>query len=166
MLYLAGFYHEKKRCEASGNIELKRLWRVDCEPLVDYPEKNLFLRSSHNDFLIGTKAQYECSAGCGQMNPVDLTLECLFNGKWSKDPAIFPECFAIECSSLPLPNDTSLGGSLSYSMFFRSDISLAGTSFRYECPKAKYFINRISHFKAECGFDGLDFLAITFTKHM
>ena len=151
---LIGFYHDQNQCEASGNIELKRLWRVNCEPLVDYPEKNLYLRSSHEDFLIGTKAHYECSAGCGQKNPVDLTLECLFNGKWSKDPANFSECLAIECSRLPLPNDASLSGRLSYRMFLRSDISLAGTSFRYECPPAMYFINKISHFEAQCGFDG------------
>ena len=62
--------------QSSGNVD--RLFDIDCDPLTDLPDKKLFLRQFDENFLIGSKASFDCLAGHQLSSKVSLSVvHCL-----------------------------------------------------------------------------------------
>lgn len=135
-----------------------------CPPFKDRPDLNLYLRDYHPDFMIGSSAVHECSAGyyywwSNHGHPVHEapTSDCTYDRYWTWSARNPNPCHPLTCKTAPHPSNSSLHGSMNYAKLLHQNMSLVGTMLRYQCPPRKFFVNRIAYFDAECGDDKYGF---------
>jgi hypothetical protein len=59
---ISGFW-ASDTCSSQVSSTVYRIFDISCNPLTDFPEKKLYLRQFHQQFLIGSKATFDCQAG-------------------------------------------------------------------------------------------------------
>ena len=65
--------------EGIGTGTVHRIFEISCVPLTDVPEKKVYLRNFHQQFLIGSRATYDCMAGYTFPNKVIYLFKYQFN---------------------------------------------------------------------------------------
>ena len=58
-----GFWANSSSCNENTSSSVQRLWDLTCDDLTDFPDKKSYLRQFNVNYLLGSKAIYDCLVG-------------------------------------------------------------------------------------------------------
>ena len=61
-VFTTGFWANSS-CNKNASSSVQRLWDLTCNDLADFPNKKSYLRQFNINYLLGSKAVYDCMVG-------------------------------------------------------------------------------------------------------
>jgi hypothetical protein len=120
-----GFMPPDKCNSQSTNITfgtVHRIFDITCDALLDLPDKKAFLRQYNQNFLIGSRATFDCLAGYKFPDGVSFTATILKSNTYCKNiklQTFFGACFEnavkkLKNNGMQVKDDLRLGHKLMF----------------------------------------------------